>query len=424
MFIRFVRDSRGGVAPMLALTALPLMTAVGMSIDYTRANAAKSAFQAALDSSALMLSKQLQKGTVSDLAGTARAYVVSGFGHPEAQNVTVTANYTTSGGSTVAVSGSAEIPTQFMGMAGVSKIKIGGSATAVWGDRRLRVALVLDNTGSMAQSGKMDALKSASHNLLNQLQAAATAAEDVYVSIVPFSKDVNLGSANWNQSWLRWDLWDQDNGSCSKSKYTSQSRCVSNGYRWTPASHSSWNGCVTDRDQNFDTTNDAPVAGSTLYPAEQYSSCPVQALGLTNNWTVLSNKVDAMKPDGNTNQAIGLQVGWQTLTQSPFTVPAFDSDYKYSQVIILLSDGLNTEDRWYTSENAIDGRQSKTCDNVKAAGIEVYTVQVNTGGDPKSTLLETCASDKGKFFLLTSSNQIVTAFQQIGTAISQLHLSH
>ena len=50
-------------------------------------------------------------------------------------------------------------------------------------------------------------------------------------------------------------------------------------------------------------------------------------------------------------------------------------------------------------------------------------MQVNTGGDPTSTLLQSCASDPGKFFLLTSSDQIVTTFNQIGTALSNLRLS-
>jgi hypothetical protein len=45
----------------------------------------------------------------------------------------------------------------------------------------------------MASDGKMDALKTASHNLLTQLKNAAVHAEDVYVSIVPFSKDVTAG---------------------------------------------------------------------------------------------------------------------------------------------------------------------------------------------------------------------------------------
>lgn len=146
-------------------------------------------------------------------------------------------------------------------------------------------------------------------------------------------------------------------------------------------------------------------------------------MGLSNDWTKLNAKIDAMTPVGNTNQAIGLQVGWQTLTASPFTVPAVDPDYKYQTVIILLTDGLNTEDRWYTSQSSIDTRQQKTCVNIKAANITLYTVQVNTGSDATSTMLQNCASDSSKFFLLTSAGQIVTTFGQIGTSLSKLRLA-
>jgi hypothetical protein len=64
-----------------------------------------------------------------------------------------------------------------------------------------------------------------------------------------------------------------------------------------------------------------------------------------------------------------------------------------------------------------------TCNNIKAAGIILYTVQVNTGGDPTSTLLQNCASDPSKFFLLTSSTEIVTTFNQIGTNLSNLFIA-
>jgi hypothetical protein len=84
---------------------------------------------------------------------------------------------------------------------------------------------------------------------------------------------------------------------------------------------------------------------------------------------------------------------------------------------------LNTEDRWYTSQSSINARQAITCANVKAAGITLYAVQVNTGGDPTSTLLQNCASDSSKFFLLTSSSQIITTFNQIGTALANLRVA-
>jgi hypothetical protein len=53
----------------------------------------------------------------------------------------------------------------------------------------------------------------------------------------------------------------------------------------------------------------------------------------------------------------------------------------------------------------------------------MYTVQVNTGSDPTSTLLKNCASDTSKFFLLTSATQIVATFNQIGTALTKLRLT-
>jgi len=423
MLARFLSNTRGGVAPLMAVVAVPLLVGVGMAVDYTRANAARAAFQVSLDATALMLSKNAANEDSTALQTQATNTFNALYKHPEVNNITVTPTYTADAGSKLTLQGTAAINTNFLGVIGVSQIGIGATSVSTWGNTRLRVALVLDNTGSMSSSGKMAALKTASHNLLNQLKDAAYKPEDVYVSIVPFSKDVNFGSDNYNQSFLRWDLWEALNGTCSDSSYHKKSSCVSHGKVWTPAPHNTWNGCVTDRDQNFDTTNDTPVAGATLYPAEQYDSCSVSLMQLTNDWTALNAKIDAMTPVGNTNQAIGLQVGWQTLTATPFTVPPIDPDYKYQTVIILLTDGLNTEDRWYDSQTSIDNRQKKTCDNVKAAGITLYTVQVNTGGDATSTMLKNCASDPGKFFLLTTAGQIVATFGQIGTSLSRLRLA-
>ena len=138
----------------------------------------------------------------------------------------------------------------------------------------------------------------------------------------------------------------------------------------------------------------------------------------------MNSLVNDMSPNGNTNQAIGLQLGWMSLVGGgPFTAPAMDPNYTYAQVIILLTDGLNTQDRWYTSQSSIDARQQLTCNNIKASGITLYTIQVNTGGDPTSSLLQNCASTSDKFFLLTSANQIVTTFNQIGTHLSNLYIA-
>jgi Flp pilus assembly protein TadG len=425
MLARFLDNTRGGVAPLAAVVALPLMIGVGVAMDYSKVNAARSAFQVALDSTALMLSKDAAMESSDQLQTEATNTFNALFSHPDVvpASVHVTPSFTTSGGSTLTLSGTATVNTSFISVI-ASTVNISATSVSTWGNTRLRVALVLDNTGSMTESDKIGALKTASHNLLTQLQAAAVHPEDVYVSIVPFVKDVNVGPSNYDQPWVRWDLWEEVNGKCSNTTYKNRTSCVSHTKVWTPNAHNTWNGCVTDRDQNFDTTNDAPVAGATLYPAEQYSSCPsASVLGLSNNWTALNASIDTMTAAGNTNQAIGLQLGWQTLTAAPFTVPPIDTDFKYQTVIILLTDGLNTQDRWYSTASSIDTRQKKTCDNIKAAGITLYTVQVNTGSDPTSTLLQNCATDAGKFFLLTEAGQMVTTFGQIGTSLSKLRLA-
>ena len=133
---------------------------------------------------------------------------------------------------------------------------------------------------------------------------------------------------------------------------------------------------------------------ASRYPAEQYDSCPLEMAGLNYNWSAMTTLVNNMSPNGNTNQGVGLSWGWLTLVGGGvFTVPAKDPKYQYSEVIILFTDGLNTENRWYTNQTSIDDRQKITCANAKAAGIILYTVQVNTGGDTTSQMLKNCASD-------------------------------
>jgi hypothetical protein len=124
---------------------------------------------------------------------------------------------------------------------------------------------------------------------------------------------------------------------------------------------------------------------------------------------------------------------WQSLVGGgPLEAPAMDPNYPYSKIIILMSDGLNTQNRWYPSQNPnanVDNRMSNTnntagtCKNIKDAGITIYAVQVNTGGDPVSTLLQNCASSADKFFHLTSANQMVATFNQIGTNLAKLRIA-
>ena len=113
------RTARGGnVAATFAIAALPVLGTVGFAVDYSHANSVKAAMQAALDSTALMLSKDAATLTNSALQTKAKSYFDALFTRPEATNVAIVATYTASGGSTVVVNGSASVPPNFLFMYG------------------------------------------------------------------------------------------------------------------------------------------------------------------------------------------------------------------------------------------------------------------------------------------------------------------
>ena len=459
----------------------------------------------------------------------------------------------TQNGQSVTVTSSVPMPTTLMNIAGIHTVNVAASTTVVWGQTKLWVGLVLDNTGSMCQSDtnpnagspcpspaagtKIASLQTATHNLLTMLHNAAANPGDVQAAIIPFVKDVNVGSGNYTASWLDFTAWDaihgtcnisgktsqssctsthgtwtwtagtctiasktsQSNctgatgtwtwtaGTCSKSGHTTQSTCQSAGgtwtwtvgscdiasktsqsscqsahgtwtwtvgncnlsayttqstcqaatATWTPNSHSTWNGCVTDRGtssgpdttNNYDAMNTAPSTGvaASKFPAEQYSSCPQALMALSYDWTALGSEVDAMVADGSTNQTIGLVWGWHALSQgNPLNAPALPPNT--SRYIIILSDGLNTQDRWYgngsSQSTQVDDRMSAVCTNAKADGITIYALFVDIGGTQgNSTVLQNCASDASKYYDLTSASEISQAFNQIGQQITNLRVA-
>jgi Flp pilus assembly protein TadG len=459
---QFVGADQGNIAVIFGLASVPIITFVGAAIDYSRVNNARSSMQAALDSTALMVAKDLTNGTIStsDVNSTAQKYFGALYKNSDAKSVTITASYTqnTGNGSTIKVDGSGSVSTDFIRLAGLNTLGFNVSSTSLWGTVRMRVAMALDNTGSMEDDGKMPALQNAvagTGGLIDQLSKLAKEDGDIYISVVPFAKDVNFGqdatgASNANKPWIDWSLWDADPltdswGTCSNSSYSTRTNCKAHNKTWTP-DRSRWTGCFTDRAKDNDTTNTTPDPASsrTLFPAEEYvtydrrgnvserycksSNDPYlqPIMPLTYDWSELKKMVNKMEPTGNTNQGIGLAWAWMTLgTGAPFNAPAKDPNYTYQDAIILLSDGMNTQNRYTSSPSQIDDRQKLLCDHVKAAGITIYTIQVNTGkpADPTSDVLQYCASGTSNFYPVTSANQTAEVFNSIGASLSKLRVA-
>jgi Flp pilus assembly protein TadG len=403
MWSGFLSDREGGVAPMFALAIVPVIGLVGAAVDYSRGNAARTAMQASLDAAALMLSRDAANLTPAQVTANATSYFNAQFTRSEVANTQVTATLSSpqQGSFVLDVKASGNVPTTFTKLLGQTKLDISSNAQVKWGVKKLELALALDNTGSMAQNNKLTELKTAAKNLLTTLQAAAKQPGDIKVSIIPFDTTVKVGTGYKDQFWI---------------DYTVKNIQKNN-----------WTGCVMDRDQQNDVLDTTPVAGSvhTLYPATTCGTQLASMMPLTDildqtGWTSLNSKIDSMQATGNTNVTIGLVWGWHSLTPNlPLTEgsdPAPDKD----KVIILLTDGTNTQNRWSSSESSIDARTSTACTNVKAANIKLYTVRVIDGN---AALLKGCATKTNMYYEVSQASQLNSVFTSIAQNLANLRIA-
>lgn len=404
MLHRFLNEPSGSIIPTFALAIIPVIGMVGAAVDYSRANSARTAMQSALDSTALMLSREAPNLTEAQLKQKATAYFSAMYLHKDVQAVTVTPKYTSqqAGSFKLEISGTGKVETTFSRVLGQNEIAIGAGSEVVWGIKKLEVALALDNTGSMAWSNKMTELKKAAKSLLDTLQTAQKTPGDIKVAIIPFDTSVKIGTTFKNENWFDKDEYEKN-------------------------FKKNWDGCVRDRTQPYDVQDTVPTPSNkaTLFPAHECDSL-VTAMPLSYDWTALKNKIDSMVPNGWTNVTIGLVWAWHALTASaPYTeaaAPATDLD----KVIILLTDGDNTR-AWdnanndeITSQSAIDARTAAACSNIKAANIKIYAVRVIEGN---ANLLKNCATNPTMYYDVSSASQLNAVFTTIAQSLANLRVS-
>lgn len=395
------RSSReGNVVMIFTLALIPVIGAVGAAVDYSRANSTRTAIQAALDSTALMLSKDANTLSNTQLQQKANDYFKAMFTRPEAKDVTLTPTLTSpqTGSFKLQLTATANVPTTFTKLLGHQKLNIGTTSEVVWGIKKLELALALDNTGSMASANKMTQLKKAVTSLLDTLQNAAKKPDDVKVAIIPFDTTVRLDQDQKSAAlWIKFDSKKEQN---------------------------TWIGCVEDRDQQHDVLDTPSDVGSptTLYPAAACSNngALVKMQPLTNDWKALKLTVNGMNPNGNTNVTIGLVWAWHALTPNlPFT-EALPPQPDLDKVIILLTDGENTQNRWTTNTSQIDARTKKACDNIKAANIKLYTVRVIDGN---ASLLQGCATNPTMYYDVQQASQLNAVFTAIAQNLANLRIA-
>lgn len=411
-FTSGARNRAGNVAIIFSIAIVPIVGGVGAAVDYSMANSNRTSMQKALDATALALAK-LMPLSQSELDSKGWQIFSANLGTMKVNIPQSGLVITTPTIGKIQLVATGQYTPQIAGFLGVQTFPVSVNTEVQWGMKKLELALALDNTGSMDSSNKMTELKKAAKSLLTILQKSAMKPGDVKVSIIPFHREVRLDTSvfTFNGSWLKWDEWENSNQDCSWSGWS---------YNCTSKNKKTWNGCIADRDQNYDASDDAPNGNAKKFPAKQCSYPLATLLPLTYDWTALENKINDMQPDGNTNVSIGLAWAWHSLTPGEPLTEAATANADLSKYIILMTDGENTQNRWTSNTTSIDSRTSATCAAIKAAGIRIYTIRVIDGD---ATLLRNCASDPSMYFDVQNASQLSSVFNSIGATLAQLHLS-
>lgn len=455
----FRRDQRGGVAIIFALSLLGLAMASGLAIDYARSLNSFESLQQDLDSTLLFLGRsKLQAGDSQFDVQQAAATYIHGLHRQKFSNDDVAINVTEPTPGTLKGRATLSVPTSFSKLFGVSAMHMDAVSEVAVGDQPVEVSLVLDNTGSMSGS-KLSALKTAAKSLIDTAYQAQRADKNVKIGIVPFAQYVNVGQSNRNQSWMSVPLDSTQTGAevcymdtpvtgssnCHNQTGTGTNDGVPYTYTYevcdyqygtpvekcyTPTTSQTWYGCAGSRDYPLETLDEQY---DVKVPGVMNAACPSEIAPLTNDRSTLEDQIDDMVATGETYIPSGLIWGWRLLSKdAPFTeAKGYDervNGQKVRKLLVLMTDGKNTLSPVYPEHTGADTAKAdeltlEICSNIKAKGIEIYSVAFQVDDAAAKTVLQQCASGASKYFNAEDEQELDNSFQEIAKDFSPLRLT-
>lgn len=259
---RFLRDARGQAAIAFGIALVPLIGVTGAAIDYSRATALQSRIQGATDAAVLAAAQQTTKMNNSELEALARKIFTAQVNDPNARFDKLKVS---KGRTELTGNASATSPNTMARFLGFASLEVKAEAKAVVNTSIFEIALVIDNSGSMAGSAsgstKLQAVQQAANSMIDtMLKPGTMAADRTRISIVPFSLAVQVGNqysgANWvdteGKSSIHWqNVNPSGSGTSPKSRLDL--------FTWM---NIPWGGCFETRPGNF-ATSDLPPDTST-----------------------------------------------------------------------------------------------------------------------------------------------------------------
>jgi Flp pilus assembly protein TadG len=444
---RLKDDERGAILIYFTLALFPLLVVGGAAMDLGHVFLVKQRLTNGVDSAALALGAR-NNLTPEESTGLVEAFIHTRY--PGNLKSLVVSDTETQ----VNVTATVQVPMTFMQVLNTQSVDITVSAAAVRPQGKLEIALVLDQTGSMAGQ-KIESLKLAAKDLID-IVVWNNQTDNYYskVAIVPYAAGVNVG--NYAPSvrgpialgclLFLCDIFEFPNAAGGLSQHNIST-------------------CVSERTGLQAFTDAAPGLLNLVgpnYPAPS-NPCPSNTIvPLTNNKTLLRDQIDLLQAAGSTAGHIGVAWGWYLLSPNWGSLwPAASQPAPYSdlallnargdpllrKIVILITDGeFNTayysgvisqdsgsgsgsdSDRInFPAANGTSFQQSETlCTNLKATGILVYTIGFGIAtGSTAHQLMTRCATTVNEHaYLAATGDELRQVFRDIATRIATLRLTH
>jgi len=441
-FKKFSSNEDGNVAMMFSIAFAGILGLAGIGMDYTNIVRLKSDLQAQVDAAVLAAAtadvtvegnRGLDQNQVNAIRQKAAFSVLeaNGFDLNDIQP-----RFEISQG-TVLLTAKTIYKPFFGGLIGQDAMKISATAESGLGEMQaVEIVLVLDNTNSMIQDGKLAALKTAATNLVNAVEESGSGSE---VALVPFARYVKIDESLWDAPWfdrpedidteITWQQATHTGGTC----HTVTDTRFRDGFEeefetqvcedqtttyeeMTRVDESRFEGCVGTRTPPF---------------SESDASYGVKVPGLL-------NRIPYLYGTDNTYIPSGLLWGQRVLSPGvPFDNE--ESENPKRKVMVLMTDGKNTS-RLNNSTNAQtyrfappylewlggDGHSpeanevtARMCENIKNDGVEIVTIAFQVNDVATQNLLKNCASDASSVYTAESNQALIDAFESISNSLDE-----
>lgn len=440
---RFGGDRRGNFGMMLAVTAPLLALAAGYGLNIAQMSMTRSNLLAALDSAITSTARDLTTGAIAEdqASDTIRAFLLANGvrGFAAEDRISLDSVVVDKDARTVSATASVVIDVAFPLFGIGNQQKITSDSAAVYSDRKIEVAMMLDLTTSM-RGQKLRDLKTAAGNAVDALLGGQDPSKArVRVAMVPYSHAVNVGRSIAEQAVF---VETASTGRVAEPP--------ANDVPFAVATRPDY--CATERKGAHRISDAGPHVAMVnrdlllddFAAGYRMANCPVaEIVPLTANAATLTGTIGRFVADGATGGHIGIQWTWYMLSEKWRNVvgsaaaAAPHDPKKVGKYAILMTDGeftahfeeaSNLGEVFDMRGKEPSMRQAKDlCEAMRADGIEVFTIGFRLENEAARGVMRDCASpDRGEtrhFFDTANGEQLNAAFMEIVRNIERLALT-